>query len=157
MSAVILLTLMLVQYVIPASALSDEYLQNDLTISLLGTFCLINFYRKTGPSAELLPIDWLTGDWLTAEWLIDDWFLVYPGFSTSSKFQIKNVGTYWLGMLNFVISNRLNVTILNTLNPFVPFYVTLLPLSQPVWTPTRVILGCFNGQAWLIWELSGKI
>jgi len=60
---------MLVQYVISASALSDEYLQNDLTASLLRTFCLINFYRKTGLSDELVPTDWLPNDWLTAEWL----------------------------------------------------------------------------------------
>jgi len=48
---------MLLQYVISASALSDEYLQNDLTISLLRTFCLINFYRKTGLSDQLVLTD----------------------------------------------------------------------------------------------------
>jgi len=69
---------MLVQYVISASALSDEYLQNDLTISLLRTFCLINFYRKTGLSGERVPTDWLT-DWLS------------PGISRFlDKFQISN-------------------------------------------------------------------
>jgi len=65
---------MLVQYVISASALSDEYLQNDLTAPLLRTFCLINFYRKTGLSDELVQTDWLT-DWLTAEWLTDLWYI----------------------------------------------------------------------------------
>jgi len=45
---------MLLQYVISASALFDEYLQNDLTLSLLRAFCLINFYRKTGLSDELV-------------------------------------------------------------------------------------------------------
>jgi len=132
----------MLQYVISASALSDEYLQNDLTISLLRTFCLFNFYRKSGLSDELVPTDWP---------------LVYPGFSVSSKFQMKSDGSYWLKMLNFGISNWLKVTILNTLNPLVPIYVMLLPLSQPVWTPTRVRLGCLNGQAWLKWQPSSKI
>ena len=107
-------------------------------------------------SAQLLPKNWpiwsTCTDWLTAEWP-----LVYPGFSISSKFQMKSDGSYWLEMLNFIISNWSKVTILNTLNPLVPTYVTLLPLSQPVWTPTCVILGCLNGQAWLIWDPSSKI
>jgi len=67
---------------------------------------------------------------------------------------MKSDGFYWLEMLNFVIYDRSKVTILNTLNPLVPIYATLLPLSQPVWIPTRVILGCLNGQAWLIWDPS---
>jgi hypothetical protein len=138
------LTLMLVQYVISASALSDEYLQNDLSISLLRTFCLINFYRKTDLSDQLVPTDWRMTDCPP----------VYPGFSISSKFQMKSDGSFWLKLLNFVISNWSKVTILNTLNPLIPIYVTLLPLWQPVWTPKRVILGCLNGQAWQIWDPS---
>ena len=116
-------------------------------ISSPHTFCLLNFYWKTDLSDELVPTDWL----------LTDWPLVYPGFSISSKFQIKSDGSYWLEMLNFVISSWLKVTILNTLNPLVPIYITLLPLSQPVWTPTPVILGCRNGQGWLIWDPSSKI
>jgi len=100
---------------------------------------------------QLLPKNWPI--WSTCS----DWPLVYPGFSVSSKFQTKSDGSYWLEMLNFVISNWSEVTILNTLNPLVPIYVTLLPLSQPVLNPTLVTLGCLNGQAWLIWESSSKI
>ena len=70
---------------------------------------------------------------------------------------MKSDGSYWLEMLNLAISNWSEVTILNTLNSLVPIYVTLLPLSQPVWTPTRVILGCLNGQAQLIWDPCSKI
>jgi len=113
-----------------------------LHISSPRTFCQLNFYRKTDLSDQLVPTDWP---------------LVHPGFPLSSNFQMKSDGSYWLKMLNFVISNWSKVTILNALNPLVPIYVTLLPMSQPVWTPTRVILGCLNGQAWLIWNPSSKI
>jgi len=67
---------------------------------------------------------------------------------------MKSNGSYWLEMLNLATSNWSKVTTLNTLKPLAPTYVTLLPLSQPVWTPTRVTMGCLNGQAWLIWNPS---
>jgi len=105
---------------------------------------------------QLLPKNWPIW-WTCTDWLLTDWLLVYPGFSISSKFQMKSDSSYWLKMLNIRIYNWSKVTTLNTLNPLVPIYVTLLPLSQPVWTPTRVILGCLNGQAWLIWDPSSKI
>jgi len=124
--------------------------------------CLMNIYRITSQCrcyvrsvwstfTEIWPIWWTCTDWLT------DWLLVYPGFSISSKFQMKSDGSYWLEMLNFVISNWSKVTILNTLNALVSIHVTLLPLSQPVWTPTRVTLGCLNVQVWLMWDPSSKI
>ena len=50
---------------------------------------------------------------------------------------MKSDGSYWLEMLNFVISSWLKVTILNTLNPLDPIYVTLLPFRNRVNFYTR--------------------
>ena len=123
-----------------ASALSEEYLQKDLTVSLLRTFCFVDLLPKSGLSDEIVPTDcWKRTSGISR-------FLY--------KFQLSNEKRRFLlvRMLNFVISNWSKVTILNTLNELVSIYVTLLPLLQPVWTPTRVTLGCLNGQAWLIWN-----
>jgi len=152
---------MLVQYVTSASALSEEYLQKDLTVSLLRTFCFVDLLPKSGLSDEIVPTDWLPTDWLwlnaerlTADWrkadcrVTDcrktDWLTAErltdcrktSGISRFLyKFQLSNEKRRFLlvRMLNFVISNWSKVTILNTLNALVSIYVTLLPLSQPVW------------------------
>jgi hypothetical protein len=59
-------------------------------------------------------------------------------------------------MSNFSISNWWKIAVLNTLTPRVPIYLRLLQLSQPVRTPTHVILGCINGQASLIRDLLAR-
>ena len=164
------LTLMLVQYVVCASALSEEYLQKS-PHSVVVTYVL--FCRLLPKSG--LPTDWLPTDWLpmtdcrktncrmtdcrkTNCRMTDCRKTNCPKTSGISrflyKFQLSNEKRRFLlvRMLNFVISNWSKVTILNTLNELVSIYVTLLPLLQPVWTPTRVTLGCLNGQAWLIWN-----
>ena len=43
------------------------------------------------------------------------------------------------------------VKILNTLTRLAPIYVTLCPVSQPVWTPSCALLVSLNVQAWLMW------
>ena len=151
-----LLTLMLIQYVVSASACLRNTYRKALIVSLLRTFSFADFY---GNLAYRLT-DWLANDWLTKDEKLTAERRMTSGISRFLyKFQLSKEKRRFLlvRMLNFVISNWSKITILNTLNPLVSIYVTLLPLLQPVWTPTRVTLGCFNGQAWLIWNPFSKI
>jgi len=50
---------------------------------------------------------------------------------------MKSYGYYWLEKLNFSIPNWSKVTVLNTLNPLDPIYVTLLPFRNRVNFYTR--------------------
>ena len=152
-----LLTLILIQYVVSASACLRNTYRKALTVSLLRTFYFVDFYRNL---AYRLTDCWLTDCRKTnAERRIAENRMTSGISRFLYKFQLSKEKRRFLlvRMLNFVISNWSKITILNTLNPLVSIYVTLLPLPQPVWTPTRVTLGCLNGQAWLIWNPSSKI